>query len=97
MGRICSKGLNEEIYLDNPDCLTPDHPQQGDLSRLRGEVVHCIVEFAPGAAQQKSRICSQHVHTMVDGDEFYLARLRPDPLLLETLDLYASFLQRNNL
>ena len=50
MRRICSKSLDEETHLDNPDSLTPDHPQQGDLSRLRGEVVHCIVEFAPGAA-----------------------------------------------
>ena len=102
MRRICSKSLDKETHLDNPDSLTPDHPQQGDFSRLRGEVVHCIVEFAPGAAGKKFEFQSQTLYfpgwkkylTFRDGDEFYLARLRPDPLLLETLDLL-MFMQHN--
>ena len=48
-----------ESYLDHPDCLAPDHPEQGDLALLRVEIVHCIVELAPGAARQKS---GQKVH-----------------------------------
>ena len=86
------KAKDKERHLDHPDCLTPDHPQQGDFSSLRGEVVHCIVEFAPGTAGQKSR--EKTFDFPQYGDEIYLARLRPDPLLLETLDLL-MFMQHN--